>query len=273
MKNFVEWIKNLSPEFIIIFIILIIVLILIFTVIGIVNNIKKKITFVEFKLSEDLVYINNQLMLRLNITNASFSMGVVREYGIMHNKNKMPISDEKITLSEREHILKTLEIDEVRNMISNDKIKVYLYVIDSLNNVQKLKLRLTNKHIKSLIKNEKKKAKQDAKMERIKTGNYNFKERVVLILKLIVSPIVKLSKIIKNKINNYFHNKRLKREEKQLNDIVENKELSSLNNDTDDFLREEKVIVEDDLITNDSIEDKENNIANDDEIDSNEDDE
>lgn len=215
MNKIAEWFKNLEAEFIILFICFVILFILTMIVINAIRKIKKTITFDGFKLTEDLLLIGETYHTRIRITNISFSTGIIKEIGFMEKKTRLPRLTDQITIEERDHYNIDLELSELRKMMTlKKKIKMYVYVIDGLNYTEKKKLKISNKKINYTIKLEKRNLKLEKKKERFKTGNYNFFERINLILILIFSPLVKLSRFIKKKTNQGLYKRQLKKQAK-----------------------------------------------------------
>lgn len=231
MNKFVTWLQNLTPETIIIFTLLALLLILIIYTINRVGSIKKYLVRDSLVLSEDMLVVNNINQTRVKITNSSFYNMVIHEYGFMQKNVKHSIRSERISIDERDDIVEAFTSDQVRQIFSNTKFsKIYFYVIDSSNRVRKLKMKRVNKYIKQHIKAEKKAYKKAEKQKRFDSGNYNFGERIVLILGVIVSPIVKLYNLITRKTNSGLHKRNIKKSKAKSNQPIND----NLNDDNQD---------------------------------------
>lgn len=147
-------------------------------------------------------------------------------------------------------------------MTSSKKIKMYVYIIDGLNTTKKSKLKLSNKKINDIINLENKTLKAVKKQERYNTGNYNLSERIKLVLELIFSPIAKLFKFIKKKVNLGLHKRQIKKQAKLINKLSENEILKDELIDLEDI---EKTINLDEInhetiVNNEDIEVLENDL-------------
>lgn len=228
MNKIREWLNSLELEIIIIFIVLVIILII--TIYTLIKNHKIYAAIAKKTLSakEDLVLENNVNHARVVTTNIGYTNNIIKELGFIYKKTKLPIKTEEFNLSARNSEVTIIEIDELRSFILDETNKVkmfYFYVVDSVNRTTKTKMKLSFKFIKKTIKNEtdeeerikresKKELKKQNKVERYETGNYNFGDRVSLILAAIFSPLSKLFKFIAKKINKSLRKREIKKEVK-----------------------------------------------------------
>lgn len=241
MNKIAEWFRNLEAEFIILFVSFVILFILLLVVINAIRKIKKTITFDGFKLTEDLILVDELYSTRIRITNISFTTGVVKEIGFMEKKVKFPVTTDPLTIEERDHYSVDLELTKLREMMtSSKKIKMSVYIIDGLNFTKKRKLKLSNKKINEIIKQENNELRLSEKQVRFENGNYNLMERFKLILDLIFSPIVKLFEFIKKKVNAGLHKRQLKRQVI----LAQNKFDQSVISDTTDEFDNTKTVEE-----------------------------
>lgn len=243
MKSLIDWLDSLTPEIIIVFSLLFILIILLIIVLNRISLLKKNLIKDSLVLSEDMLINDNSSLTRIKITNSSFYNVVIHEYGFMQNNIKHSLKNERMIIEERNDITQNCESNNVRNIFINTEEKrfkkIYLYVIDSNNKVKKKNLKMLNKYIKSNIKSEKLKAKLDAKALRFENGNYNFGERVIMILGIIVSPIVKFWNLITRKTNNSLYKRNVIKktkytESKQMEDQEINDD-QLINNVNDDY--------------------------------------
>lgn len=228
MKSFIDWLNSLTPEIIIIFSVLFILIILLIIVLNRISVLKKNLIKDSLVLSEDMLINDSLALTRIKITNSSFYNVVIHEYGFMQKNIKHSSRNERMIIEERNDITQNYESDYVREIFKNNEEKsfknIYLYVIDSNNKVKKKKLKMLNKYIKANIKSEKREIKADAKALRFEKGNYNFGERLAMILGIIVSPITKLWKLLTIKTNNSLH-KRNKKKNTKYNDTKQDEDL------------------------------------------------
>lgn len=220
MNKFIEWLQSLTPEFYIIFTLLILLFILILFALNRIGSIRRNLFRDSLILTEDMISLEQTTHSRIKITNVSFYNVIIHEYGLMQKNIKIPIKTARITIDERADITETYLSDEIRSMFSKSKFKrIYLYTVDSSNKIKIKNLKELNKYIKLQIKLEKKAEKLRLKNIRFEEGNFNFIERVVLILGIIVSPLVKLFRLLTRKTNSGLHKRNKKIEEKNIIEV------------------------------------------------------
>ncbi|MFA5470917.1 MAG: hypothetical protein WC219_02615 [Acholeplasmataceae bacterium] len=214
------WIKELEPEFLIIFIGLILAVIINIAIWIKTSRTLNLIDKRALTLKEDLVIRDDKKVIDILISNTTFISVKVAAIGYIYQKNLLPISEEVTEISPRDSEKTSVEIDALRAYLIDEKMKVKrlkLYVEDTLGRRSIQRAKDTYRALKKMIKEEKKAIKKAAKIKRSETGKYNFIERVGLIFKFIFSPISKLNYIIKTGLN-----KRLKERESRL--VIKKKE-------------------------------------------------
>lgn len=199
-----EWLKNLEPEFLIIFIGIFIVV-----VISVVILIKsgKTLSLIgsrALNLNEDLVIRNGKKVVDILVSNTSFISVQVAAVGYIFKKNLLPISEEVTEISPRDSEKISIEIDALRAYVISDSKKVKkmkIYAEDTLGRRTVYRAKNSYRTLKKIVKDENKAIKKAAKIKRFETGKYNFPERVGLVFKFIFSPCAKLNRIIKEGLN------------------------------------------------------------------------
>lgn len=223
-----EWMKELEPEFLIIFAGLIVAILVNFAIWNKTSRTLNLIGKRALTLKEDLVIRDDKKVIDILISNTTFISVKVAAIGYIYQKNLLPISEEVTEISPRDSEKTSVEIDALRAYLIDEKMKVKrlkLYVEDTLGRRSIQRAKDTYRALKNMIKAEKKAIKKAAKIKRAETGKYNFGERVGLIFKFIFSPFSKLNYVIKTGLN-----KRLKERESRL--VIKKKER-----DHKDFLK------------------------------------
>jgi hypothetical protein len=209
-----DWIKNLEPEFLIIFIGLLLAFIMNIFILIKSSKTLDLIGKRAFKLNEDLVIRSDKKIVDILISNTSFISVKVAAVGYIFKKNLLPISEEVTEISPRDSIKISIEIDALKEFIFNQETKLKrlkIYVEDTLGRRTLKRAKDSYRALKKMIKEEKKSQKIQAKKERFDTGKYNLSERIGLVFKFIFSPFSKLNYMIKRGLN-----KRLKEREVRL---------------------------------------------------------
>jgi hypothetical protein len=237
----IDWIKNLEPEFLIIFIALLLAFIL--NIIILIKS-SKTLDLIgkrAFKLNEDLVIRNEKKIVDILISNTSFISVKVAAVGYIFKKNLLPISEEVTEIAPRDSIKISIEIDALKAFIFSQETKLKrlkIYVEDTLGRRTLKKAKDSYRTLKKMIKDEKKAARLKAKIERFDTGKYNFMERLGLVFKFIFSPFSKLNYVIKKGLN-----KRLKEREVKLKLLKKEREHTAfLKSVAEDDRREKELL-------------------------------
>lgn len=237
-----DWIKNLEPEFLIIFGGLIIAFILNIFILIKSSKTLDLIGKRAFKLNEDLVIRSDKKIVDILISNTSFISVKVAAVGYIFKKNLLPISEEITEISPRDSIKISIEIDELKAFIFSQETKLKrlkIYVEDTLGRRTLKRAKDSYRTLKKMIKEEKKAQRIKAKSVRFDTGKYNFNERFGLVLKFIFSPFSKLNYIIKKGLN-----KRLKEREVRLKLIKKEREHTAFLKSIAEDDRREKELLE-----------------------------
>lgn len=199
-----DWIKNLEPEFLIIFgglfVALIINVVILLKSGKTLNLIGKRALY----LNEDFVIRSDRKVIDILVSNTSFISVKVAAVGYIFKKNLLPISEEVTEIAPRDSKKISIEIDALRAYVINENKKVTklkIYAEDSLGRRTIYRAKDSYRTLKKIIKAENTAIKKEAKRKRFETGNYNFWERVGLVFKFIFSPFSKLNRAIKKGLN------------------------------------------------------------------------
>lgn len=237
----IDWIKNLEPEFLIIFIGLLLAFIINIFILIKSSKTLDLIGKRAFKLNEDLVIRNDKKIVDILISNTSFISVKVAAVGYIFKKNLLPISEEITEIAPRDSIKISIEIDALKAFIFNHETKLKrlkIYVEDTLGRRTLKRAKDSYRTLKKMIKDEKKAGKLKAKKERFDTGKYNLIERIGLVLKFIFAPFSKLNYMIKKGLN-----KRLKEREVRLKLMKKEREHTAfLKSVAEDDRREKELL-------------------------------
>lgn len=177
---------------------------------------------------KDEIYIEHDTQLRLEFSNKSYVNTALLEIGFNYQKEFFAIIEEEIVVQARSFEKIDYSLEALREKLLNTSRKVkpiFIYTKNSVGEVIVHKAKRITKHLKKVIKLENKALKQERKKIRYQTGNYNFIERMGLVLKWIFSPLVKLNRFFKKKINSG-----LKKREERLRNRKELKALEETPN-------------------------------------------
>lgn len=236
-----EWLKDLEPEFMIIFAGLLIALIVSFINLSKNSKTLDLIGKRAFKLNEDLVIREDKKIVDILVSNTSFISVKLAAVGYIFKKNLLPISEEVTEIAPRDSIKISIEIDALKAYIFTHETKLKrlkIYVEDTLGRRSLKRAKDSYRTLKKMIKDEKKAYKKEAKKVRFDTGKYNLLERLGLVFKFIFSPFTKLNYIIKKGLN-----KRLKNREFKLQMIKKEQEHKAfLKSVAEDDRREKEIL-------------------------------
>jgi hypothetical protein len=199
-----DWIKNLEPEFLILFsfsgLFLVLIIILLIKSSRTLSIIGKK----ALKIKETIYKKEEDNIVKLNIINTSFGSIRVSEVGYIYENALTTLSSITYDLNSRDSIDIDTIVKDLREAVIKDKLKIkkfYFYTKDQMGRVTK---RVASKSRKLI--------KKELKVERCLRGEYNFIERTLLILALIFSPFTKLYLFTAEKINFSLKNGQNKKE-------------------------------------------------------------
>ena len=180
-------------------------LILILVIVIIVQVRKVMITLLNRSIFiKDEIYIEHDTQLRLEFSNKSYVNTALLEIGFYYKKEYFAVVEDELIVQARSFEKLDYSLEQLREKLLKDSRKVkpiFIYTKNSVGEVVSHKAKRITRHLKKVIKLENKALKAERKQERFETGNYNFLERVGLVLKWIFSPLVKLNRFIKRKIN------------------------------------------------------------------------
>ncbi len=222
----IEWIKQLTPEFYIVTGFLILLFILIIVQIIRLSIVARRLGTQDFKLMDTInTDKEGKDFFQFVVSNQAFSTNNLNKMGFILNKNIIHelVEPNKLIPPRNKHVENfDMETIEAITIIGVKKFKkVRLYAENDLGDKKESKGKDLNKYLKNKFKANKKALKKAAKEERFETGNYNFWERVGLVLKLFGRPFYKLNLLVKRKTNNALRESEVRREQKSKHDIIE----------------------------------------------------
>lgn len=223
----IEWIKQLTPEFYIVLGFLIILFILIIVQIIRLTIVSRRLGTQDFKLLDTInTDKEGKDFFQFVVSNQAFSTNNLNKMGFILHKNIIHelIEPNKLIPPRNKHVENfEMEAIEAITIIGVKKYKkIRLYAENDLGDKKESKGKDLNRYLKKKFKANKKAIKKALKEERFETGNYNFWERVGLVLKLFGRPFYKLNLRIKRKTNNALRESEVRREQKTKHDLIEN---------------------------------------------------
>ncbi len=200
----IEWIKNLEPEFLIVFGLLALVVLVTIVVLIKSQRILNLIGRRALILKEDLLKRNEVDVVDIMVANTSYVNVEAAAIGLIYQKKLLPLKEENTIILARDSHKITLPIHELRNYVLGTDMKVKtikLYVEDSLGRRSFKRAKNSKRYLKKVIKVEKKSARIEAKRVRFEMGNYRLLERIGLIFSVLWSPFRKAFKGIRLGLN------------------------------------------------------------------------
>jgi len=236
-----EWIKNLEPEFIILFGSTFVLIY--FSLIN-MRRAKKTLNLIgkrALTLTEELMNRDNLDVIDIVIVNTSYVNVEAGAVGFIYKKVNIPMKEESILVLARDSFKISIPIEDLRTFVvgKSKKIKkIFVYAEDSLGRKTICRAKNATRKIRELVCEEHIVEKKKAKIQRFVDGKYLFGERIILVLKVMVSPITNISRAMKNGLN-----KRLKRREIKLEiRNIEKKHKDEMNLVFDEQRREEQIL-------------------------------
>ncbi|MBE0701551.1 MAG: hypothetical protein IH571_07670, partial [Acholeplasmataceae bacterium] len=214
----IEWIKNLELEFVILFVatglLLFLLVLTLLKSIKIYNLIGRR----ALDLSEDLLHREGIDVANIVIANTSYVNVEVGAVGFFYKKILLPLKEENAVILARDSHKISIPLVDLRAFVIGDSShikKIHIYVEDTLGRRTIRKAKNSFRVLKQILRKERKATKKEEKNMRFENGNYLFIERVGLVFKLILSPIVKLFRVIKTGVNRKLKDREIKLEIKR----------------------------------------------------------
>ncbi len=199
-----QWLQELGPEYYILFGLIAFSFIMLIIVI-LMQAKTNKILINRSIVVKDAIHKNDQgLKVVVDLANQSYVNAEIVEVGFFYKKTYIPIYEERFIITARDFFKVEYSAEELRVLLlgSQKQVKkLYVYIKNTVGDIIKVKAKLVKKHLVNTINEEIRLAKQIARTQRFETGNYNFWERVGLVLAFIFSPFYKLFKFIARKTN------------------------------------------------------------------------
>ena len=157
--------------------------------------------------------------LKINYTNKSYVNFMIAEVGFIYEKKYYPIEHYFEMINARSFEQIEFEVTQLRLILllkSKRVKKIRIYVRDSVGTTSVRKAKDLSKYLRKLVKKENKDLRISQKQLRMKTGNYNFGDRTIMILAIIFSPF----KHLRNKINRSINQSLKKRNDQKSESIM-----------------------------------------------------
>jgi hypothetical protein len=200
----IEWLKNLEPEFLMIFGLL---AVLVFVTLVLLVKAQRTLNLIGRRaliLTEDLLKRDGVDVVDIMVANTSYVNVEAAAIGLIYQKKLLPLKEENTIILARDSHKLTLPIQELRDYVlgTDKKIRtIKMYVEDSLGRRSFRRARNSKRYLKKVLKQEKKAARIEAKRVRFETGSYTFFERIGLVFAVLWSPFGKTFKAIRLGLN------------------------------------------------------------------------
>lgn len=200
----IEWLKNLEPEFLMIFGLL--ALLLIVSIILLIKS-QRTLNLIGRRaliLTEDLLKREGVDVVDIMVSNTSYVNVEAAAIGLIYQKKLLPLKEENTIILARDSHKLTLPIHALREYVLGQDLRVKtikIYVEDSLGRRSVRRAKNSRRYLKKVIQQEKKMARIEAKRVRFETGNYRFFERIGLVFAVLWSPFRKGFRAIRVGLN------------------------------------------------------------------------
>ncbi len=239
----IEWLKQLPPEFYITTGLLLLLLIFAISLLAVVVSVNRRLGKQDFEILESIVKdATGSMVFNFTVSNRSFSTNYINIIGFKNANITQILEEKNISIAPRTKSVSSFPMTLIESYTIETKgkfKKILLFAENEIGLRQETKAKLLNKYLKRRLKKIKKQARKDAKAKRFETGNYNFFERVGLIIRLFFRPLYKLFQLMKRSTNRSLKEIEVRRKQKAEHDKIE-RELS----DTVAKVNEIKIIEE-----------------------------
>lgn len=245
----IEWLKNLEPEFLMIFGLLAVV---IFVTLVLLVKAQRTLNLIGRRaliLTEDLLKREGVDVVDIMVANTSYVNVEAAAIGLIYQKKLLPLKEENTIILARDSHKLTLPIQELRDYVlgADKKIKgIKIYVEDSLGRRSFKRAKNSKRYLKRVLKLERKAARIEAKRVRFETGNYKFFERIGLVFSVLWSPFRRAFKAIRLGLNRKLklREERLELKKKELEHQMMLKEVAEEERREDERAKLEKRLME-----------------------------
>ncbi len=220
----VNWLNNLEPEFYIIlglFLVLIVILVLLLVLILRVNE---RVGSQDFEILESIAEQDKKYFYYITVVNKSLSPNFINHIGFNRANVRHILEDKNNPIAPRNKYTTKIPMDtilEITNLNVKKFKKVNLFAENEIGLRKKSKPKQLNRFLKREFKKAKKRDAKARKIERSNTGNYNFGERILLVIKLFFRPFYKLHQKIKFSTNKVLKESEIRRIQKAEHDKIE----------------------------------------------------
>lgn len=220
-----DWIKELTPEFYILVGFLFVIFIMLIVQIIRLSLVARRLGTQDFKITEAILKDDDgNQFLQITVINQAFSTNSLNTVGFKNKSTYHVLSESNTLIPPRNKHVETFPLSHIESITIEGKKrykKIRIYAENDLGDRKEIKGKVTNQYLKRRFKENKKAHKLELKRERFETGNYNFRERLVLILKLFGRPFYKLHKKITRSTNNALKESEVRRKQKSEHDKIE----------------------------------------------------
>ena len=224
-----NWLKDLPPVDYIYLLGGALLLVLIIIILVYVMKISREIAGKTLRMSEEVLFDNEQLTTNLKIINHSYHENDFNEIGMIYKKRKVIIQEENVKVIPRSKEELLVTHDKIRELLQIDGFKIKrlrFYFENSLGKIIKISGRITRKEIKKALKQEKLEFKEASKEERYEQGQFTGGDRFVIFFENLFAPIKKASHNSKVKRNKKIADKRVEKEvEREREQLIEAQKL------------------------------------------------
>ncbi|MGI6782203.1 MAG: hypothetical protein ACOX56_05215 [Acholeplasmataceae bacterium] len=227
-----EWIKDLEQIEIIYLVVGFLLVVLVLIILVVVLRISREIASRSLKMSEEILNTDTGIVTNIKIVNRSYIDNEITEIGMIYQKKKVVILEEKTRVSARNRFEYVITHAQVRELLGVDEFKIKrikFYYENSVGNIKKSSARLTRREIKKALKQEKKDYIQALKEKRYKDGTFTTGDRISIFFQNICAPFKKAR-----------HNSVIKRNKK----IADRKAQKEVEAERQKLIEEQKLILE-----------------------------
>lgn len=218
-----EWLKELTPETIIIFSALFLLLVLLLVIINQLKRIASRVGEQEFYINESLLEIDGIQYINLTIINKAFSTNHINVVGVELGNISHPIEEKVVMIAPRSKYQTRFDLNEIKPFVFNNRKKYRkfkIYVENEIGLRKAIKPRVNNKFMRKEFKKIMHAEKLDRKKKRFESGQYNLIERTGLIIGLLFRPFAKLKRHMALSTNKALRESEIRRQQKKEHDAI-----------------------------------------------------
>lgn len=218
-----QWIERITP-FVGVGLIAITLVVLIFVLIRTIM-INRRVGEQDFEIIESIKRDEHEnIFFDLTVSNKAFSTNYLNTVGFIKGNVIQILSEIDIAIAPRTKYSLTFPMEVIESLTIKDATKyknIKLFAENELGLKHESNGKLINKFLKRSYRANKRNERKLAKEERFETGNYNFGERIWLVIKLFFRPFYKLAKRTKQSTNIALKESEIRRIYKAEHDKIE----------------------------------------------------